>query len=504
MTLKKEKLWILSYGALLIALLYLLYLRYNIIFNYSPDVSGSEKNVIYGIQRLLDGLPLYSDPTLIEFNLIQYPPLYFRLVSSVCSMLNIGSENPHATYIASRICSLILVISSALIYGTILKKYNFDNLFCASAVVLILFLHSANMLTNSRPDSLLSFLVACFLYSGIRYIETVNPTWNFLTVLCAILAVWTKQNGFTLFLCWFLLLIFNGFHRQTYYNILIFILSISVLVVLETTDIRILKLNLIDGVRNGIDLSEFKNWILFKLWPLLPILGIATYFCKKWLFISSASSDKAKQFIALTCLLLFFFNILASLKLGSRIGYLTDFFCVAIIGSYIFIRDYAKEKDYKTILAGSWLIATVYFGIFSTLFVSDCQTASHLEMYRKEKSLAKYIKDNYLTEHPKTRVIVIESFFAGQWTKQFLFKHISAFASDALDMSPLDYSRFPKYVNSRETRYLIRFKPTNIETLGYKLKQPKFIAIYDGVEIYCLRCDEQVNSQGNFTASLTY
>lgn len=506
MALHKEKHTILKYGVLLLALFYLLYLRYHFIFNYSPDVSGSEKNIIYGIQRLLDGQSLYSDPTLIEFNLIQYPPLYFRLIYFVCIFLNIGLEDPHTIYITSRICSLVFVALSAFIYASILKRYSLNYMQCASAAILILFVHSADMLTNSRPDSLLSFLIACFLYTGIRYIETTNSTWNFLAILSLVLAIWTKQTGVVLLMCWFIMMVITGLHKQNLYNILIYIILISALLFIERTDIRILKLNLIDGVKNGISFEEFHKWILFKLWPLLPILALSLIFCFKWLSGRSVSPPTTKQFIALTCSLLFFFNLLASLKQGARIGYLTDFFCIAIVGIYIFINEQQKVKNkaYRIILAGCWIITVVYFGTFSTLFAKDCKDAAHLGMYNKEKSLARYIEEKYISAHPKARIIVLESFFKGIWVKQFLFRHTSAFASDALSMTPLDYSRFPEYIKSREIRYLIRFKPTRLESLGYPLREAKLIDSYDNVEIYCLSGNQQTNSKDNFISSVTY
>ncbi len=390
---------------------------------------------------------------------------------------------------------------SATIYYLILRHYQLSKLYSASAVIIILYIHSAYILTNSRPDSLISFLIACFLYSGIRYLETRSMIWNLLAVGSTILAVWTKQTGIILIACWYITLTINSQHIQNLYNTLLYIVLFYGLFHIESTSLYILKLNLMDGVRNGIDFRDFYNWILAKLLVLIPLLITAIIFCYKWL--TNHKSLPTKQFIAICCLLLFCFNLLTSLKQGARIGYFTDFLSIALVGSYLFLHEF-KLRLYNKIMAVCWIIGLVYFGIFSTNFAFACKDVSHVEMYRSEKKLAHYIEHKYLKDLPGVKIIVVESFFAGQWTKHFLSRYVSAFASDALDMSPLDYSHLPEYVKSGQIRYLVRFRPTKIEPLGHKLNTLKCIYDDNGVEIYSLSDKHEVDTSVNITSLLTY
>lgn len=476
---------------LVVAALPLVYFRYNIIFSYSPDVSGSEKNIIYGIQRLLAGLPLYTDPTQIEFNLIQYTPLYFRVTSMICYLFGIQSGDPYSIYVVSRTVSLFLVLSSILFYCAVLKRLKFDYLSCFSLAIILLYLHSANILSNSRPDSLLSFFIALFFYSGIRSVQSRHYLWNILAIISALLAFWSKQNGIVLMGCWLLFTMISGGVLKSFLYLILFVIAIAFLLLSEQTDLEILKLNLIDGLRNSIHFEEFRLWIVNRLWPFLPIIFLSLFFCFQWLDFTDQQPQRVKLFILISCLALLFFNFASSLKLGSRIGYLTDYLCVAFTASYIYIRDLIAQKriDHRYVsrsLKILWIWSVIPLGFISFKFVNAFADPVNLERYKSEKDLAEHFRKYIAPSHPDARLIVFENYIEGQWTKLFLFSRVSAFAHDALDMSPFNYSVFPELIVEGKIRYAISFSKSPLKLFDFDLNDASLLDNFQGKEIYDL------------------
>ena len=100
--------WIVARSALLISLvagatfLAMLLLRLHLVSAYAPELGGIESNVIYTLQRILDGYPLYVDPAAPPYAITQYTPLYYYLCWGVGRLAGVDAANVHHVYVLSR------------------------------------------------------------------------------------------------------------------------------------------------------------------------------------------------------------------------------------------------------------------------------------------------------------------------------------------------------------------------------------------------------------------
>ena len=83
-----------------------LILRLVLLGYYNNNFGGIEPNVIYGIQRLLLGQPLYQSPESGTFAIMQYTPLWYYLCSLLARLFNIDYINVQGIYIVSRSTAL--------------------------------------------------------------------------------------------------------------------------------------------------------------------------------------------------------------------------------------------------------------------------------------------------------------------------------------------------------------------------------------------------------------
>ena len=92
------------------AIVFILFLLVRIagIFVISPDPWGIiENSVIYSVQRMLAGFPLYADPEQPPYAITQYSPIYYQLLYGLARVFNITPDDPLSIYKISRSVSLV-------------------------------------------------------------------------------------------------------------------------------------------------------------------------------------------------------------------------------------------------------------------------------------------------------------------------------------------------------------------------------------------------------------
>ncbi|MFM9055844.1 MAG: hypothetical protein ACKOQY_04040, partial [Bacteroidota bacterium] len=95
----------LLFALLLATSLVILGLRIVLATSYLPETGGVSINVVYGVERILHGEPLYADPEKPPFPIIQYMPLHFNLVKLCCDLLMVG-DSPHLVSMTNRFVCL--------------------------------------------------------------------------------------------------------------------------------------------------------------------------------------------------------------------------------------------------------------------------------------------------------------------------------------------------------------------------------------------------------------
>lgn len=316
---------------------FLLYLvvRVVLIFYPQPNIGGVEINVIYFIQRLLDGQTFYTDPELSPYAIAQYSPLYYYITAGAAKLFGVAADDLYEVFVVNRSISLLL----NLIYIFIVFKIA-STIFLASrrnsfyaAIIAFIFLEITSF---GRPDSLNHVFFMFSLYAFMRVIvsrsNTEETKWIVLSGLIAGVALFCKQTSVILpglFGIWLLmekkirLLFVFGFSYFIIISLMLFLIDIL------TGSLFLFYKNGIMGINNGIGLHWFRTVIVsdyyysFGLVFVLAAIGI--------FFILIKEQTKLARFAILSLLFLFVTLNLVALKFGSNPGYFTEWWTLLFI-----------------------------------------------------------------------------------------------------------------------------------------------------------------------------
>lgn len=90
-----------------LALASVLVARMGLIPRHVHDIGFSEMNVVDGVARILQGLPLYGDPEQPPYDIMQYAPLHYLVCAGAAKLLGIDAHNAQALYMVSRWAALL-------------------------------------------------------------------------------------------------------------------------------------------------------------------------------------------------------------------------------------------------------------------------------------------------------------------------------------------------------------------------------------------------------------
>lgn len=251
----------------LFALLYIGFRLYLTPF-YSTSIGGLESNVIYGVQKLLAGLPLYTDPTAGNGDLIQKGPLYYYLIAALCTVIQGADAEPIILFWVSRIVSLFLCLGIGYMLYRLLQQLGVD--WTLAIGISLLLLVSLTDHYHSRMDPLYLFLFVISSLYFLRIQEQSRGHYLWLGVLLGLTCM-SKQTGV------FLGLFLTGFtlSRSPQQAGLILIgglLSGLGFLLLSGVEWTPLYQNLVLGVQNGIQ-PQFLLDVLSSELQILWILG---------------------------------------------------------------------------------------------------------------------------------------------------------------------------------------------------------------------------------------
>jgi hypothetical protein len=318
----------------------MLLLRLQLIFAYIPDLGGIESNVIYSLQRLLGGYPLYADPAHAPYSITQYTPLYYYLCGAIGWLLRIDPDEAYHVYVLSRSVSLVLNLAFAATAFAILRQIFRVNFFLSFTAFAYAFVYLDEE-SFSRPDSLYNLLallsIGCFLkfLSGRKS----KPDVRFLLGAAAgsVVAIFAKQSAIYLpVLLIFYLLFYLKNVRQTVLSFLIMLITFGLFLMLGNggSFYNFIQ-NTVLGVNNGVSIAWFVERIAiehFQKERFINIIGLFVGFY--WL---ARGLHHPQRFLGLATLGSFLFALVTSVKVGAAPNYFTEFITLTVIGSIIFI-----------------------------------------------------------------------------------------------------------------------------------------------------------------------
>jgi hypothetical protein len=231
----------------------LLAVRLDLLQQHRTDIAGAEFNVVYGVQKLMLGQPLYQDPELPPFDIVQYTPLYHAACAAVGSILGVDPLDPHSVFLVSRWLSLLFNLATVLlVFVTVRRMTSWP--FALWAALLTFAAFSQHFF--SRSDSLYALFFVGAIHCITRWSDAASTRrnrWLTLAAVCAVLALMAKQTGafvlvlIPLYLCfireWRALLRFSAVAGL--------MLAFSLGAVMITVPLEIFQKNVVQGLMNG-------------------------------------------------------------------------------------------------------------------------------------------------------------------------------------------------------------------------------------------------------------
>ena len=322
---------------------FLCYLAYRLVLVFfpQPDIGGVENNVIWFIQRLLNGEPLYTNPEATPFSIAQYAPLYYYLTAAVGKVVGVNPDNVLSVFILSRLISLLLnLVYAGLVMKTAGKLFNASfNRSIISGVFTFIFLE---ILSFSRPDSLSHLLFfAAFYFFGVflkQEKENINQNkYLLLASIFSVAAVFAKQSAIILPLVFMVWLIRQRRIRPLFLfgSSCIIVTTLLLVVIHLESGLFACYQNTVLGINNGISLFWFWNNIIKEFYRQFGLLWVPLLFI---IIIVFKKHEKAEYRFTSFCLLLcFVFSNLFALKFGSSPGYFTEWCGIVFASMWVLV-----------------------------------------------------------------------------------------------------------------------------------------------------------------------
>ncbi|HEY0979049.1 MAG TPA: hypothetical protein VGE21_16380 [Flavobacteriales bacterium] len=296
--------------------------RWSLLDSYSLDLNGAEENVVYGVIKALGPAPLYTDPEVVPFDVIQYSPAYYGAAVTVCQLLGVDGQDPSEVYRVVRSMGLALNLLYVLLAFGLARRLGADRPWAIVwAAVLLLFIPRQAF---SRPDALhlvcfaaamFAFLPALRLQPGSERTRRMD-----LAVVLAALDPFTKQSGILALLIIGAALLFTRQHQALLRAVLIAALVIGsgVLLLCLHYGADIVHANLVTGIRNGISATP-ETWLAYQLaepsFPLVQLIGVVAGI----IFLRRA--EPLYRCLGIGLVLSLLFGHLTGLKHGSSTAY---------------------------------------------------------------------------------------------------------------------------------------------------------------------------------------
>lgn len=390
---------------LTISFLGVLLLRIILVFSYIPETGGVSINVLFGVVRLMNGHPLYTDPQIPPYSIIQYMPLHYYIIAGVGKLIGI-QQNIHAIYVLNRlVCLLYDLILFIPIYCTLHKIFAISNWKIIFAVYFGIFLILPNM-HYGRVDNLYLLMFCWAVYFFLQFSSPINsPSLRtiFFAALFTSFSLFTKQNGYFLLTgIFFFLLLMNNKKVLLQFVLSLMVCCILLTLLLIGTRYHEFYLNVVQGLNNGIGLKWFQH------------VFIESFFRNMYLFLAGGLAlsfvfflyprNQQEKLIGFLSLVIFVFAFITSFKNGSGINYFTEFQILSFIIAAVYFKDASLQPIAK------WFL--FFLLPFFILNVYNDKGWTYIKLLKKSKEI--YIQTaavaNYITPKLKNDEYVFTAF----------------------------------------------------------------------------------------------
>lgn len=341
-----------------------------------PNVRGDESYVIFSIQKVMSGKPLYTDPTVIPFDYTQYSPLYYYLCAGIAKAIGIVPGEVHEVYVAARSVSLVCSACWVIICYVILTRLLATNRTLALIACGFIYVCASPWNFLARPDCLTSLCIIASMYCFLKSASSDEKASPFSFSLClaaifGVAAVFTKQSGTQMpFVILSFLVIARNWKRLAVATVATIIPLILLLAFSDFLFGPAMKQNIVDGLRVGVDLRfAFRKAYYIFFSQMSIVVAISGMAFLEW---TRPESSAQKKFLAYVMLVFFSFATLTAMKLGSAIHYYIEFQTIAFISSAYFLSPGLKSAGVDiTRNSRCRLVLFLYTFLFMPTFCAD-------------------------------------------------------------------------------------------------------------------------------------
>ncbi len=469
-----------------LALLAMLSLRLYLVFAYIPELGGIESNVVYSLQRLLGGYPLYTDPAMAPYAITQYTPLYYRLCQGIGMLLRIDPDNVHHVYILGRGVSLLLNILFAWSVYLILRRV-FRTRKSISFIGLVYTFVFLDEESYSRPDSLYNLMMIASVGLFLYWLNTRSKRSPFYFIgICAlaIAAIFAKQSAIYL-PC--LILLFLLFYLRDMRWVALGILTMSttltgMLLINGGSDLSTFLQNTVQGINNGASWNWFAEHIMiehFQKERFINILGVFT-----GIYFLARGRSQAFKFLGLVTLGALVFATVTSTKIGAAPNYFTEFITLSVIGSILFLTNHdlwlrnrlagvaVRKSSYKPVFYLILVVFTLiprFAGKYQKKFVEINNVGQ--SGYSNHRAVARFLQQEKQLL-PEDQVFITTH--VHDYLNKFLYRHVVFPQKEIVVANPpntYDYSSFYRGVQNGTVGYVIASLPEgHVSTVGQTIR----------------------------------
>ncbi len=325
----------------------------------APDQGGFERNVIWGIQQVMAGNPLYQNPESEPFAVIQYMPLYYHLTAFAGRLTGVNPLQAEQVYLLARTCNLVFsLLASGLLAVMAIRIFHIRRAI-ALGISVVGFCLLDRFAISGRPDMLKGLLFLCLVWVLLWFPEKRKRLVYPLAVFIGFLAFFTKQDG----------LVFSGilplvllFSRRWKDLILVLLIQggllLSGLAVSQFLWDGQFFANVAGGLQNGLSVS----WFLSNFHPFFAHYAVLFGLALVLAFEFFREENHKLLVLASAFVLAFFPPLLLVYKYGSAPNYFTEAILISLLMAGIGLQRMQKVSFFMR-KESNWLMACVLIGL---------------------------------------------------------------------------------------------------------------------------------------------
>jgi hypothetical protein len=441
-------------------LLVLVGLRIQLISSYRFDIAGAEFNVIHGVQKVMLGRTLYSDPEQAPFDIVQYTPVYYFICGGIGTALGIDAFDVRAVYLLSRVLSLLLNLFTAWVVFRILRTQGVDRWWALVAAMLVFAAFSEHF--YSRIDSLYALLFVASLGALLKALPgNALREWAIAGVL-AVLCFMAKQTAVLLLLLVPLYLLLAGRWRP--FAIISGSMAITAVVcgalLLLLAPAELLWKNMVGGLMNGVspnyllDLFNTSKYFFLAGWHIVALLLPV---------VLLRSDDPRMRFCALALPVSLLFALITAFKSGSQYNYFFESLVLIFIALALWIGRAGPVPGANWIRSFVLLYAAVFCAYRTDALRIWSEKFGKAPEHQYAYVADKHVRDVLVNELGLQADDAVFVTYRG-YMELFLNGNSLVSQKDIIEWStdvPYDYTAFHRMMRNGSVRYIITDAPTD-------------------------------------------